>query len=230
MRSFKTTRRARQRLLVFARYPERGSVKTRLARVVGDDAALRLYLAMLDDLFDNLGASDATTELEVVWTGGEAVSGSEIARTFRNHSLTMQAGATLGDRLAMAFSERVIFHEVSKVIAIGTDHPAVRREEIDRAFALLDSCDWTIGPAHDGGYYLIGARSDAYRNSIFRDMEWGSSTVFDATLATIRRMKGSVAVLPRRTDIDEIEDLRRVLEDGSATPRVKNEAAALELV
>lgn len=229
MRSFNVRRRARQRVLIFARYPELGRVKTRLARAVGDAAALRLYRAMLDDLLDSLGDPPPDTEFEVVWTGGEEAHGDEIAQTFRYLPLSMQSGETLGDRLAMAFSERIIFHDVGKIVAIGTDDPSLGRAQVENAMALLDSCDFTIGPAHDGGYYLIGARSDAYKNSIFRDIDWGTSSVFEATLATIRRMRSSVAVLPRRIDVDEMSDLRALLDSGRATPRLRAAAAGLEL-
>lgn len=215
--------------MIFARYPELGRVKTRLARALGDAAALRLYRAMLDDLLNSLGEAPPEVEYEVIWTGGEEAPGKEIARTFRNLPVTMQCGETLGDRLAMAFSERIVFHDVSKVIAIGTDDPALGREEIDHALALLDSCDYTLGPAHDGGYYLIGARSDSYKNTIFRDIEWGTSSVFDTTLATIRRMRSSVAILPRRVDVDEVGDLRMLLDSGRATPRLRAAAEGLEI-
>src|SRR5918911_532284 len=72
----------------------------------------------------------------------------------------------LGDRLAMAFSERFFFHRTQKCVAIGVDEPALPRALIDHAVALLDSCDWVIGPAGDGGYYLIGCRAAAYDTAI----------------------------------------------------------------
>jgi uncharacterized protein len=215
--------------MIFARYPELGRVKSRLATSVGDQAALELYRAMVEDLLDGIGRSDDETEVEIVWTGGENIPGRDVAAFFRDYPLTMQSGATLGDRLSIAFSERVIFHDVTKVIAIGTDDPALTRGEVDRAFALLDSCDWTIGPAHDGGYYLIGARTDAYKNSIFRDIDWGTATVFDSTLTAVRRMRASVAVLPRRFDIDHEADLRALVQSGRATPHLLAAAERLEV-
>ena len=120
----------------------------------------------------------------------------------------MQAGESLGDRLSMAFSERFFFHRTQKIIAIGVDDPSLSRELIDQAFALLESCEWVIGPATDGGYYLIGCRAAAFDVSIFSGISWGSDTVLRATLEKIRNSQSTVVVLPRRADIDVDEDLR----------------------
>lgn len=231
MESFPTTQHARQRLLVFARYPEPGRVKSRLARDLGEQAALHLYSAMLRDLLDGIGRSDEATEVEVMWTADGDVDGTALVSTFGSGvHLAMQAGADLGERLAMAFSERVLFQSVEKIIAIGTDDPGLDRTFVERAFLLLDSCDWVIGPARDGGYYLIGARAEAYKNRVFAGVEWGSGSVLETTLATIRRMKATVAVLPLRSDIDTAADLRTFVEQPSVTPNVLRAARALEVV
>src|ERR1044071_5929953 len=92
------------RLLVFARLPERGKVKTRLARDLGDDRTLALYDAMLRDLFANLGTPTAGLEIEVLWAPTESANGDALAEAFPGYALAMQSGDTLGDRLCMAFS------------------------------------------------------------------------------------------------------------------------------
>jgi uncharacterized protein len=196
-----------QRLLVFARVPELGRVKTRLAATLGDRRALEIYERMLADLLRGIGTSTAQTEIEVVWAPTAIANGETLRRAFGNHTLAMQTGETLGDRLAMAFSERFFFHRTQKIVAIGVDDPLLPRELVDHAFALLDSCEWTLGPATDGGYYLIGCRAAAFDTDIFRDIEWGTPTVLESTLAKIRQWNATVAVLPRRTDIDEEKDL-----------------------
>ena len=197
-----------QRLLVFARLPELGAVKTRLAASIGPERALAVYRAMLHDLLEGIGRSTAETEIEIVWAPTAAANGTSLREAFGSHSLAMQTGVTLGDRLAMAFSERFFFHRTEKIVAIGADDPGLSRETIDHAFALLDSCDWIVGPAADGGYYLIGCRGAAFDPSIFAGMEWGTSGVFAATMARIREWNSTVAVLPVRRDIDVEEDLR----------------------
>ena len=198
-----------QRLLVFARVPERGKVKTRLAAAVGDERALAVYEAMLRDLLASIGASNEETEIEVMWAPTEAADGATLRRAFGDRTLAMQTGATLGDRLAMAFSERFFFHRTQKIIAIGVDDPRLTRELIDYAFSLLDACEWVIGPAGDGGYYLIGCRAAAFDVEVFHDVAFGTSSVFADTVGRIRQWQQTVAVLPVRHDIDVAEDLER---------------------
>ncbi len=205
---YATTAPPRQRLLVFARLPEVGKVKSRLAADIGDDRALAVYEAMLRDLLDSIGASSAETEIEVMWAPTASANGAALRRAFGDHVLAMQTGSDLGDRLCMAFSERFFFQQTEKIIAIGVDDPLLDRATIDHAFALLDSCEWVLGPATDGGYYLIGCRGPAFESSVFMDVEWGSDRVLTTTLQRIRERGSSVAMLPRRSDIDVLDDLR----------------------
>jgi len=198
-----------QRLLVFARLPERGQVKTRLAASIGDDRALEAYETMLHDLLASIGKSSPEVEIEVLWAPTESANGESLARAFGDFPTAMQTGATLGDRLSMAFSERFFFHATQKIIAIGVDDPSLPRALLDDAFALLDSCEWVIGPAEDGGYYLIGCRAAAFDPAIFENIAWGTPGVFAATMQTIRQSQNSLAVLPLRWDVDVAEDWER---------------------
>jgi rSAM/selenodomain-associated transferase 1 len=198
-----------QRLLVFARLPERGRVKTRLAADVGDERALAIYESMLRDLVRGIGDSSPDLEIEFLWPPTPAANGTLLRRAFAHHSVAMQTGATLGDRLSMAFSERFFFHRTKKIIAIGVDDPLLPRELIDHAFALLDSCEYVVGPATDGGYYLFGCRALSFDPSVFAGIEWGTSSVLQATLARIAAMSRTVALLPERMDVDTAEDLQR---------------------
>jgi rSAM/selenodomain-associated transferase 1 len=197
-----------RRLLVFARLPEHGRVKTRLAAEIGEDRSLAVYEAMLRDLLRSIGDPTPELEIEVAWAPTAAASGAALARAFGSLPTSMQAGATLGDRLSIAFTERFFFHRTGTIVAVGVDDPRLPRELIDHAFALLDCCDWVVGPAADGGYYLIGCRAAAFDNEIFSGIDWGSSRVLDATLGKIHRWGSTVAVLPVRRDIDVAEDLK----------------------
>ena len=203
------------RLLVFARLPEAGNVKTRLAADLGDERALAVYEAMLRDLFANVGAPDDELDIEVLWAPTEAANGAALKRAFNNYPLAMQTGDTLGDRLGMAFSERFFFHRTQTIVAIGVDEPALTRALIGHAAGLLESCDWVLGPTEDGGYYLIGCRAAAFDSAIFAGIKWGSARVFAQTLAKIRRWQTTVAVLPLRRDIDVIDDLRAYAGGGA---------------
>jgi len=126
----------------------------------------------------------------------------------------MQTGRTLGDRLSMAFSERFFFHRTQKIIAIGVDDPRLSRAAIVQAFALLESCEWVVGPAADGGYYLIGCRAKTFNTAIFSEIEWGTDRVLQQTIDRIRQRANTVAVLPLRSDVDVVEDLNRYASAG----------------
>jgi uncharacterized protein len=198
-----------QRLLVFARLPERGRVKTRLAADVGETQALAIYEAMLRDLIASIGDSTPDTEIEFLWPPTPDANGAKLRSAFAHHAVAMQTGADLSDRLTMAFSERFFFHRTDKIIAIGADDPKLPRALIDQAFALLDSCEYVVGPAADGGYYLIGCRALSFDVEVFHGIDWGTPTVFEATIRKIAALERTMAVLPQRYDIDVAEDLKR---------------------
>jgi rSAM/selenodomain-associated transferase 1 len=183
-------------------------VKTRLARDIGPERARVLYEAMLRDTLRSIGDSTEQMEIEVLWAPSSGANGDALHRAFGDRALAMQTGETLGDRLSMAFSERFFFHRTDKIIAIGVDDPTLDRQLIDHAFTLLDSCEWVLGPAADGGYYLIGCRAASFNPEVFMEIEWGTEKVMFATLAKIRAWNATVAVLPERSDIDEGADLR----------------------
>ena len=203
-----------ERLLVFARVPELGKVKTRLAADIGAERALQVYEAMLRDLLRSIGTSNEHTEIEILWAPTAAANGAVLRRAFGEHALAMQTGESLGERLSMAFSERFFFHRTDKIIAIGVDEPRLGRELIGHAFAILDACEWVVGPATDGGYYLIGCRAAAFDVEIFDGIEWGTSTVLADTMARIAARTATVAMLPERSDVDIGDDLARYLESG----------------
>lgn len=204
-----------QRLLVFARLPEKGKVKTRLAADIGEDRALLVYEAMLRDLIARLGASTPETEIEFLWPPTPAASGALLRRAFAHHNVAMQTGRDLTDRLSMAFSERFFFHRTEKIIAIGADDPALPRELIDHAFALLDSCEYVVGPAVDGGYYLVGCRALSFDPYVFQEIDWGTATVFASTIERIATINRTLAVLPERYDLDTGADLERYAAEGA---------------
>ena len=184
-------------------------MKTRLASAIGDERALAVYEAMLRELIASIGDSTPETEIELLWAPTPRANGEALRRAFAHHAVAMQTGRDLSERLSMAFSERFFFHRAEKIIAIGVDDPALPRALIDHAFALLDSCEYVLGPAADGGYYLIGCRAGAFDPEIFLGIEWGTPRVLPATLGKIRATGRSLAVLPERYDIDTVEDLER---------------------
>ena len=184
-------------------------MKTRLAADIGPERALAVYEAMLRDLVASIGSSTPETEIEFLWPPTPNASGTLLRRAFAHHAAAMQTGATLGDRLSMALSERFFFHRTEKIIAIGVDDPTLSRDLIDRAFLILDSVEWVVGPAADGGYYLIGCRAGAFDPTVFENIAWGTPSVLETTLRRIGGETRTVARLPERYDIDTAEDLKR---------------------
>jgi len=118
---FSTTAPPPQRLLVFARLPELGKVKTRLAATLGNERTLVVYETMLHELLASIGESTPETEIEILWAPTPSANGEALRHAFGDRTIAMQTGATLGDRLAMAFSERFFFHRTQKIVAIGVD-------------------------------------------------------------------------------------------------------------
>jgi uncharacterized protein len=203
-----------QRLLVFARLPELGKVKTRLAADVCEERALAIYEAMLRDLIANIGHSTPDTEIEFLWPPTPRANGAALRAAFGHHATAMQTGPGLGDRLSMALSERFFFHRTDKIVVIGADDPTLDRTLIEHAFSLLDSCEYVLGPATDGGYYLFGCRALSFDPIVFTDIDWGTPTVLSATLQRIAAMERTVALLPERYDIDTGADLERYIAGG----------------
>ena len=197
------------RLLLFARLPELGKVKTRMARDLGAERTLAVYESMLHTVLASIGPSSPETEIECMWPPTPSANGELLRRAFGGHVAAMQTGANLGDRLSMAFSERFFFHRTDKIIAIGADDPLLPRALIDHAFALLDSCEYVVGPAEDGGYYLFGCRAASFEPDVFHGIEWGTSTVLAATIERIAKTGRTMALLPERFDIDTAADLER---------------------
>jgi glycosyltransferase A (GT-A) superfamily protein (DUF2064 family) len=147
-----------------------------------------------------------------MWVPTPIANGETLHRAFGDRVLAMQTGATLSERLAMAFSERFFFQRTLKIVAIGVDDPTLPRALVDDAFLLLDSCEWVVGPAVDGGYYLIGCRGTMFDVEVFTGIEWGTSSVLAATLERIASIGATVALLPERRDIDVAEDLDALAE------------------
>lgn len=184
-------------------------MKTRLAADLGAERALAVYQSMLHELLGRIGDSTPELEIECLWPPTPNAGGALLRGAFGEHVTAMQTGATLGDRLCMAFSERFFFHRTQKIIAIGADDPLLPRDLIDHAFALLDSCEYIVGPAEDGGYYLFGCRAASFDPSVFENIAWGTSTVLRATVERIAATGRTMALLPERLDIDTAADLER---------------------
>jgi rSAM/selenodomain-associated transferase 1 len=186
-------------VVVVCKAPEPGRVKTRLAREIGDDKALRVYALMMAALFANLGASSIYDVCPCVDGNINLVHAGTV-------DAIKQHGLTLGDRLCNAILE---CGDYGKKIVIGSDTPNITSDIIHQAINALGSSDVVIGPAADGGYYLIGMNK--LHESIFHDISWSTDAVFSETCRRIESAGLTYDVLPVMRDIDTLEDLNAVM-------------------
>ncbi len=220
-----------RRLLLFTKPAREGRVKTRL---IGDltpsltpaDAAA-LHAAFLEDLLDRLRPGDF--ELVLAWAlepGDEmpAVPFQGVLRSVR------QEGDDLGERLFHALADAA--REAGSVMALGSDHPTLPLEIVHGAFLSVEQdADVALGPAEDGGYYLIALRAGAVARRLFQDIDWSTDRVLTQTLERCRELGLNVELLPPASDVDTPDDLRRLAArmagDDLGCPRTRELLRAL---
>lgn len=186
----------RNRLGVFVRSPVAGEVKTRLAPALTGEGARELYLGFLADLTTRLRDSKYRP---IIFMAGERTA-DVAALLDPKWPVAAQSGGHLGDRLTAAFAE-MLREPDSRAVIIGSDSPDLPLPYLKRAFQALKHRDVVIGPAVDGGYYLIGLRRAA--PALFRDIEWGTPRVFGQTLDAVEREGMTLALLPPWYDVDD---------------------------
>ncbi|MBM1104706.1 TIGR04282 family arsenosugar biosynthesis glycosyltransferase [Aurantibacter crassamenti] len=184
-------------LLIFTRNPVLGKCKTRLAAKVGDEAALEIYKFLLQhtvSFTQNLNAVKQVFYSEDIWENDIWNS------MFFDKKL--QVGADLGIRMANAFQDGFT-SGFEKIIVIGSDMYDLSQNDIEAAFTSLEKNDFVIGPADDGGYYLLGMKK--FNAALFQNKKWGTSSVLESTVQNLEGEK--LELLPIRNDIDVYEDI-----------------------
>lgn len=180
------------RLVIFARLPVPGEVKTRLIPALGEEGAARIYARLLEHTIAE--ARSSGLDCEVRTTGGDAAAfrdwlGDGIA-------IVEQGEGGLGERLARV---------PAPALVIGSDCPGISAAILRAAADALDERTVVLGPATDGGYYLIGFREPV--PFLFADMVWSTPTVFADTVSRLAGRGVGPAILPELSDIDTPEDL-----------------------
>ena len=193
----------RAALILFLRYPERGAVKTRLAKDIGEERACELYRCFLEDL--NAAARGLPADRIVSAAGVRDPGASDL---FDGCVHIPQRGADLGERMHNAFAD-AFTRGYSRAVLVGSDIPSVTTELLDRALARLAARDCVMGPAGDGGYYLIGFRRETPRRELFQGIGWSAPRVFEDTRNRIIASGLSLALVPALDDIDGLDDLRK---------------------
>lgn len=191
------------RLVVFVKNEEAGKVKTRLAADTGDQKALNVYRTLLKYTRSVIEGVEA----------GKVISYSRfIPETdlwqSAGYVRTVQKGEDLGERMLNAFKRGLVAEQCSGMVLIGSDCAELKAKHIEKAFTLMNNKDLVLGPASDGGYYLIGMKSP-YRE-LFQNIAWSTGDVLNQTLKKAEESGISVALLPELNDVDTIEDWRKV--------------------
>jgi len=190
-------------LIVFAKKPVPGKVKTRLIPHITPEKAAELYEAFFVDLVNKIKNNIEVVDLAVAYTPayGEKVYHELIGSSV---NLFPQRGDNLGERMKNAF-EATFARGAKRVVIIGTDSPTLPISYIQKAFHVLKNVPIVVGPTFDGGYYLIGLSE--FNGEIFNDIRWGTSEVFHQTLIRIKTLNKQLFVLPPWYDIDTPFDL-----------------------
>lgn len=184
-------------LITFIKNPIKGQVKTRLAADVGDEKALRIYLALMDHT--RKVAQQVHANRYLFYDQYIDTTDSWSSLLFHKH---LQSDGDLGARMENAFSLALQQHQ--KVMIIGSDCAQLTPDIISHAFESLNNHDVVIGPALDGGYYLIGMKR--LYPFLFQDMPWSSDTVFTETQRRIKQHNLSWDKGPTLSDIDYATD------------------------
>jgi len=184
-------------LIVFTRNPELGKVKTRLAKTIGNATALKIYIFLLERTRDI--AVQVSADKAVYYSVKVRENDIWDANNFQKHQ---QVGEDLGIRMLHAFKNG-FKAGYEKVMIIGSDLYDLTAETIENAFIALEDNEVVIGPAEDGGYYLLGMNS--LEEKVFKNKKWGTETVRKNTLEELKDKK--VFLLGELNDVDVFEDI-----------------------
>lgn len=182
-------------LIIFIKNPVLGKVKTRLAATIGDQRALEIYQQLLEYTLNMVKKVDAEVNL---FFSDSIISDDSASKKF------LQEGKDLGERMNYAF-EKILADHHSRVVIIGTDCAELTSDILQESFTLLDQSDLVIGPANDGGYYLLGMKKPS--PFLFENIEWSTEKVFEATRKIAENSGLKISILPVLRDIDTEEDL-----------------------
>ncbi len=187
---------------LFGKHPRPGYVKTRLADHVGAEAAARLYAAFMDDLAFRFRTTGEQRILGF-WPADTVAFFDQYVKF--GYELWPQPEGDLGGKL-IAFFKHSLKHDGDRAVLIGTDSPTLPTEYAEQAFELLKQVDCVLGPATDGGYYLIGLRRPAA--TLFDNIMWSGANVLAQTVQRVTAAGLTLSLLPPWYDIDDLNDLQ----------------------
>lgn len=196
-------------ILLFTRYPHPGKCKTRLIPEYSAKTAAEIHRQLVSQshkTISNYLAQHKHTAYHIYYTGASA---KEMRQWLGKQSFSKQQGENLGDRMAGALSSTL--QQKERCLLMGSDCPSITPELLQNAFTALQKKDIVLGPAYDGGYYLVGMNktvSPKLIERLFSDIPWGSETVLATTIDRIKELQLAFQLLPKLHDIDTPDDLQ----------------------
>ncbi|MEN2282029.1 TIGR04282 family arsenosugar biosynthesis glycosyltransferase [Algoriphagus sp. SE2] len=199
-------------IIIFQKNAELGKVKTRLAAIVGDHRALEIYKILIN--FTHRQIQPVIAKKLVYFSN---YIESEFRENDSQVQFFIQSSGNLGDKMCNAFLDQ--FEKgYDKLLIIGTDCPEINSEIIEKAFDELDQSEVVIGPAMDGGYYLLGM--NRFIPGIFKNIRWSSDQVLKSTQDFLKLNEIKHSLLPVLSDVDHIEDWERLKDKLTQTKEI----------
>lgn len=208
--------------LLFIKAPIKGKVKSRLAATVGEEAALELYKRFVLDTIETVEKSGYPLRICYHPPDSGRIVSDWLGQ--KNHTMP-QEGRDLGARMENAFS-RIFAEGFTDAVLIGSDIPDLSSAVFLEAFESLANSNAVIGPAVDGGYYLIGFTVGSFFPRVFRGIAWSTNTVFRETMDLLNEAALRTHRAPERKDVDTLDDLRDLFERNRNTAFDKSRTMA----
>ncbi|MBW2997741.1 TIGR04282 family arsenosugar biosynthesis glycosyltransferase [Candidatus Woesearchaeota archaeon] len=188
-------------IIIFAKFPEPGKVKKKIGTVIGMDNSAKLCTAFINDLIEENSEKDYDIYLSFI--GHEY---KEKYRTmFPNAILYVQRGTNMSENVQSAFED--LLDDYEKVALVGCDVPQLSAGTVIKAFNALESHDVVLGPAEDGGYYLIALKEP---HDIFKGMPWGKENLLENQVRILKEKKLAFVLLDKLPDVDTVEELKHI--------------------
>lgn len=194
-------------LLLFVKSPIKGQVKTRLAAQTDGDFVVELYKCFVEDMISLVEILDVHLELCIYPANMKSTFSEWLGE---QHCYKAQTGNNLGERLRNAF-DKAFEEGFSNVVVIGSDSPDLPVHYLIESFEALAEHDTVIGPANDGGYYLIGFSREGFIPEVFDNISWSTDSVFEQTVSILKQHGRKEYLLPLWHDVDTIADLKSLL-------------------
>ena len=194
-------------ILLFVKYPEKGNVKTRLAKTLDETVVRELYQNFV---YDSLDLIESLHLPFFICFSPETAQDKMRAWLGELYHFIPQEGNDLGERMKNSFLQ-TFTEGFNTVVLLGSDTPDLPVHFIKQAIQALRTNDVVLGPSSDGGYYLIGCTKKSFSPDFFNNIQWSTNTVFQETLSIFKRLQKKAYVLPEWSDIDTVEDIQRFI-------------------